>query len=577
MARTADQYSSILEQGRRQFLSPRLEATCNFLEELQAEKGGWPRYRDGPVSLHHTSLVVSALDATDHERFSVAIAQAALSWRSLVAECSEELNLGDLVDFFRILRADRESADQLVERLAQRLRDLVHDQLHQISRVNVREFSSAIAALKFADPGSTEMLSTCIDRLLPFENTERGGWPGAPNGEPSLLATTDVIQTLIALDPEKYIDPIRRGARHLNIAISDRGWQSIASNFGPFVQASMLRALGSCLALGNLETGFELDTGIAALEDAANPDGGWGPGANQPSSIEITSTCLEALVVCGETRFVPYRMASSVVAEASHRASTLERELAKTQQEVDDRVSRQSKQILEDRNSLRKENGRLKAQINSLQLESQEAQRTALDEARRTRTLEAHLSRRDFYLDSPTMSPALRLADALGPILIALFAAVLFALLSSTDLGKVSTIVQILVVMIASLATVLTTVKFFNLREAQRARSFSKSLGDYPMSGLAGSSVSSTVLEFADIASELPPSLREELTYLLASRVIDMPPVVGRSYIEDAIRKFDFPRLIHARLLHWTTVFLELEPFSRRAVIEQIRRSTLLS
>lgn len=571
MVHATDQFSSILEQERRRFLPPRIEAACQFLERLEAEKGGWPRYQEGTISLHHTSLVASALDAVDHDKFSVPIAKAALRSRSVAGAKLEELSLVDLVDFYRILRADRESNSTLVEQLAVRLHKSVDSQLISSSRLNVREFSAAIATLNFADRDSAKLLTSHIDHLLSLENAERGGWPGAPSGEPSFLATSDVIQTLAAIDAQKYADPIQRGARFLNAAITDRGWQSIAAEFGLFVQASMLRALGACESLDNV------DTGIATLEDAVNSDGGWGPGTNQPSSIEITATSLEALVICGETRFVPYRVAWSTLVSASQRVETLERELAKAQQELDDRVSRQSKQILDDRNSLRRENDRLNSQIKSLQLESQEAQRLALEEARRNRYLEALMARRDLYSEPSAASPAIRLAELLSPFVILLLTVLLIAFMAWFDIGQDSKIVQSLVGMLAVATISMIAVRAYSLRETQRTRNLSRSLSELSLSNIARSNVSSTVLEFADIASELPPPLREEFAYILADRVIEMSPNIGTSYVDDVIRKLDFPRSTRARMLHWTAAFLELEPYGRRAVIDQIRRSVLLS
>jgi hypothetical protein len=164
-----------------------------------------------------------------------------------------------------------------------------------------------------------------------------------------------------------------------------------------------------------------------------------------------------------------------------------------------------------------------------------------------------------------------------APLAITLLTTLLIILIEWAELGRYSVIIQIIMWTLAITSMSLVAIQIYGLRERQRAISRSKYLNEFSISSLSGSSISSKVLEFADIASELPPSLREELTYILANRLIEMPPSIGMSYIEDNFRRLDFPRLTRARMIHWSASFLELDPYSRRAVIDQIRRSLLLS
>ena len=91
------------------------------------------------------------------------------------------------------------------------------------------------------------------------------------------------------------------------------------------------------------------------------------------------------------------------------------------------------------------------------------------------------------------------------------------------------------------------------------------------------SAASALVLEYSDIVSEMPPSVREELTYILAGRVAEMPPSIGQQYLQKFLESLHVPPALGRRTLSWGIDFLQLDSYSRRAVIEQIRRQTLAS
>jgi hypothetical protein len=97
------------------------------------------------------------------------------------------------------------------------------------------------------------------------------------------------------------------------------------------------------------------------------------------------------------------------------------------------------------------------------------------------------------------------------------------------------------------------------------------------MGELGQSPVSSIVLSFADIARLANPRVREELIYLLSTRILDMPPHIGSEYFRDLLQRLDIPDPIRDQLLSWTTSFLSLDSFNRRLVADQLRRTALPS
>ncbi len=84
--------------------------------------------------------------------------------------------------------------------------------------------------------------------------------------------------------------------------------------------------------------------------------------------------------------------------------------------------------------------------------------------------------------------------------------------------------------------------------------------------------VTLVVREYADMASLLPATVREEITYLLSSRIADMSQDVGLRYARDSLNNLGVPPVQHERILSWIARLLALDSFARKAVLEQIRR-----
>lgn len=83
------------------------------------------------------------------------------------------------------------------------------------------------------------------------------------------------------------------------------------------------------------------------------------------------------------------------------------------------------------------------------------------------------------------------------------------------------------------------------------------------------------VLHFAEMTTAWPPSVREELTYLLSTEVVRMPPDVGARYVTEFAIRSGLPPHQVRNLTQWADVHLKMIPSERRILAEQVRRLVL--
>jgi len=558
--------ASIPRFGREQkFVIPRLQAACNFLTNLRLEDGGWPQYQGGKISPYHTFLVVSALAGVDHDAYATRIASAALRMRSEFENNLSKLDMGDLANFLRILLTESQPDQSSITKVSTELSNRIESQAERPQDVRVREFANSLAALSWAG-SQNAVLKKYAQQLLALENAKTGGWPGAPNGTTSLVATAEVVEALHCLDKDHYRDQIYRGLRVLETAIKKNGWNLGGVGSDVFTHATVLRVLATCNPLNN----EMIETGVLALEAiSANDSCGWGPGPGEASTIEATAAVVRAQIAAEENLFVPYRVAATRVADASAKVAGLESELAKVRQELDHRVSREANRILDDRNRLRKENEQLRDEVKRLEFQSQEAQREALEQSRRSTSL-INLLAREKGLSLGLSSGIQNAIQQLIPLVLAGLATMFYTGSFSRIFGPRSTLIfYINLIALAALGYFFNMYSLFVRRSTLRRQLRTVELPT--------SAVSASVLEYSDIVSDLPPAVREELTYTLAGRISEMPPSLGEEYLQKFLDNLDIPSYFRRRVLSWGRDFLRLDSYSRRAVVEQIRRQTLAS
>jgi hypothetical protein len=279
---------------QQKFLTPLLMSACAFLEE-QRERGIWGEFQDGPSGLYYSWLAIAALrstypeDSEEARALRLRTATIELKAKSMVCDKFELLSMRDTSLFLDILGEQNEPDHAYVERLLDHLEKHFRFALEHPQRVRVRDFAPALVAL-FEGQGKTVLVQECIEYLRRIEKEKEGGWPAGAGGDPSIVATTYVLEALRTIDSRRSTDAIRRGERFLEGKIADEGWQQIGVGDDNFTRARVLQVLATSA------TRDVVESGIVALRSAANVDG-WGLGPQQPTTVEATASALLALVV----------------------------------------------------------------------------------------------------------------------------------------------------------------------------------------------------------------------------------------------------------------------------------------
>jgi hypothetical protein len=353
------------------------------------------------------------------------------------------------------------------------------------------------------------------------------------------------------------------------------GWQRIALGEDVFAQATVLRVLARCAAPDTI------DAGITALKSAANQDG-WGPGPRQSTTIEATATVLLALAACGENRFVPYRIATARLTAAIETREALQSELATLRQDLARQVTTESGKILADRDKWRSEAQQQLRRIDELEDALRTAQRDALEQTRRAQELLHQLARREtssFMHPPPAIgwAPRASISVVLVALMVSVFGtSVLFYGVGSIRINILGLEIPSRVIGLSTVAAGMLVFVTFLIQQVILLR-WDRVLrvGDISLRVQRSQEpVTFMVGEYSDIASIMPPVIREELNYLLFSRIADMPKDVGLRFARDTLDRLGVPESYNERILVWIANFLQMDSFERRAVVEQIRRQS---
>jgi hypothetical protein len=557
--------------NQQKFLTPLLSSACAFLEE-QRERGIWGEFQEGPSGLYYSWLAIAALrstypeDSEEARALRLRTATIELKAKSMVCDKLEMLNMRDTSLFLDILGEQNEPDHAYVERLVDHLEKHLLFALEHPQRVRVRDFAPALVALSEGH-GKTRLVQECIEYLRRIEKEKEGGWPAGVGGEPSIVATTYVLEALRAIDPHGSMDAIRRGERFLEGKVANEGWQQIGVGEDNFTRARVLQVLATSAAQDVVESG------VVALRSAANVDG-WGLGPQQPTTVEATASALLALAACGENRFVPYRTAAAQLTEVIHERDALRSEVEKLQRDFRRQVVNESDKILADRDKWKTDAQALKRKADQLEKELRDTQREAYEEGIRLQRL----------LRTTRMGTGIR---SEFPIQLLLF--LIFTLSLPTLTGivtyffkdvvikafgfELSFLTMGLVITEVLMASIIAFLVMFYFVQRQRRLLYSRrDFAHASWADWASEPVTSAVFEFADLMSQVPVEIREEINYSLLNHIVDMPRDVGFQFVQDFLERLKIPSRVNDMMRSWILRFLESDPFSRRAIAEQIRR-----
>jgi hypothetical protein len=305
------------------FLPPHLLQACNFLISNETRDGGWPALPGTEISLYHTALVAHVLSGAQLSTYETHIARANYCARERFGRNIGSLEMLDLSYLLQVSCAEGTPDREWVDQLAKNLISKVQNAMRQSQKIKIRDFSVALLALDQTGETASQIVQDGLKLLQEFEIPGTGSWRYAAGGNSSIIVSAFVLRAFKQLDPQGLAAVIRRSTNYLQSAIAERGWDRIGTRDGDvFAQAIVLRALA------NSGTPRVIEEGVTHIEALMNPTGGWGASPGEPSGIETTALAIDALVSCGENKFVSYRSTEAKVAEFAERCAGLQKQLS---------------------------------------------------------------------------------------------------------------------------------------------------------------------------------------------------------------------------------------------------------
>jgi hypothetical protein len=621
---------SPLESER--FLPPLLERACQFLTD---SRDVWCKPSALYYANLSLSALRAMYPEVSEQFASIQYQLAAfeLGVKEAFIDRISNLDADTLIELLKLLSSQTVPDQQLIDSITNELIKHIQRQLAQQPwSIHFRRVAQALMVLQSTSGLSRELAMGWLQLIARSERREGGGWPAAMDGEVSVVATAQIIQALDAVDPIGSADIINRGVQYLETRVEKDGWRRLGNGDDVFAQANVLQVLAnhssstiidagiSSLKAAANQNGWGVAphssstvemTSMALLALAACGENRFVPyrtAHNRLVEVTIRAEKLEAdlsQLKQGITRQIAQQSGAILADRDKWRSEAKQHE--RTIAELQQALHAAEREALEQYRGTRE----LAREFSRTQLPPRERFGMANGVAQIFELLflgvalvcgvginDGVVSMFGLQIDAKWISaplgfPALlRLATTL-PIFdkfiaqMAYFEAVYFGLcailvvisfVGFVDSNSASVVAELFSIKVSNrvlfglaaeslaLAAVIRMYLIWRQRRQTRLIEFQVSTRD------TGASLPSFVLDYFNIAMEIPGPVREELGFLLVSRIVDMPRDVGMVYAADILRRLDVRSGLRDRFLSWTGAFLSLDAASRRAVSEQINR-----
>ncbi|HYW73353.1 MAG TPA: hypothetical protein VE961_20190, partial [Pyrinomonadaceae bacterium] len=526
------------------------------------------------------------------------IAGAATFIRESKGAMVEQLPLKDVCDLIAIARAEQRPHDEIYQQKLLKAFQAIYQKIEDSNDdLPVSDLSYALIVLSESPQPDSEIIKLWSQQLMKLQLVS-GSWPAAAGAEVgSLIATSMAVRALTHVTTEQALEICQRGVKYLHKCIdSDNGWQNLGSGNDTYSQAVVLRSLAE---VPTVNYGI-IQAGIDTLLSRKNEDGSWGTGLGEPGNVEITSLSLLALVVAGENRFVPARLAKAALTEVQFQLTQATEERDKLSQDFARRIQDECGGVVTERNTLLKQNADLQQQLQKSETDIQQFKDMQLSFDLRRRDLELEMDRvreRSFLLSRRVSTP--RIGTAIIDALVDYVdeASTTEKLLASLSLGVIAALIfsirgiwqwplpwtKVLVFLVFAVIILVPVLFWTNIR---RIRLSGQRPAFNPVSAYDPLELSADTLTrnpsqlmllrrmYLEMSQDWRPDVREELAYRLPS-LVDMPEDLGNRYVEELVYRLGLGPSDRARLETWSRYVTRLDLTERRLLFEQIRRTFL--
>ncbi|WP_286253819.1 prenyltransferase/squalene oxidase repeat-containing protein [Streptomyces graminofaciens] len=558
--------------GREESFIPRiLRNSVRYLTNARDSHRGWPPYPGLPSDLHCSCVAIEALRAIsdDDDTYEVPIAEAASFIRDEYGGKASGGSIEELLDLMTVSISEEDKNSEYASALHQQFQAAFH-----AANSGNRTLSTQILsrALYISTQWSNEdqLSLSLLSLVLKRQRAQTGAWSQIEGSdEDSISATAWAVRAISKISTKESNGATSNGLQYIKSQLVDRGWEGACAGGGLLTTAVVLRAVSAVDLRDDLDL---VDSGVEYLRSQINPDGGWGGGTGEVSSVEHTAAAVVALAESGENKFVPVRITRETVNALQSQVAEIASERDSLTEDFEGRILEHCGRVKRERDDFRK------------RVRQAEARASELEEA--VAQLQRGIAERDHERLSlmSTIRPA-QLMNRRGisrserllciPIFILLGVTVAAPyVLKSTEIAAIVSSVSIL-------ALVLLFLYWFR-RVTYRRNSFlvdrlmaEQLLFEPSLKPHRRVQLDILLDSFRYATEDFPPSIREELVYRLLRDGVDIPQDIGSRYIRELMLDLHIPPRRSQGLEAWLERVMSLDPDNRRILFSQLRRAIL--
>ena len=542
-----EEWHHIIASREGTFVSPIMEKAAQYLRNARNEEGGWGYYKGLPTDIHASSLAIEALRINKGRELETSAEDAAVHIKTIISCNLDTLGIQQIVDLLNILSGTKPRDSELESKVVARLKDLRHDAGWGEPEPSITLSCGVILAfLKLENPPQ-DVIKQWVDYLAQCQRSDDGGWGATPNSKSAIIPTSRALRVLNCFSDKSLAETRSASIEFFRNYFQTKDWNELGDTF---TISTVLRALSEIE-----EFSFEIvQAGIGSLYERVNSDGGWGPVKGEPSNIEHTALSMIALSSVGENKFVPSRLVNATLETAEAKIMQLRNERDRLLEDVDQRVQKELKNIIYERNELQKKVDHYKEEVSHLEANVREMKFELRDVK----------AKREFIAQKSKYEPGVRWKSNINGIVIRVAFFLSAIVIIGTYFFLIGNTTLFLTTVIVSVSGLLTYL-FILWRNQLRFRRYRLELR--PERHFI-------VSKLIDLLAEWPPSKREDFLFQL-TRLTREGGEVSLDKLEDRSmylsRKYVERESQYRRLQEIMDILMRLPPSARMAVIDELR------
>jgi len=526
------------------FISPTVEKACEYLRNARNEEGDWGYYKGLPIDIHASSLAIEALRICKSPENETIAEDAVARIKTIIGKNIDTLEIQQLVNLLNILSGTELRDSELELKAVARLKDLQHNAGWGDPKPSISLSCGVILALIKLKPPPQDVIKQWVDYLAQCQHSDDGGWGATPDSKSAIIPTSHALRVLNRFSYKSLAKTRSASIEFFKSYFQTKGWSELDDTF---TISTVLRALGEIE-----EFPFEIiQQGIYSLYERVNPDGGWGAVKGEPSNVEHTALSLLALSSVGENEFVPSRLVKATLETAESEIIQLQNERDKLLGGIDQRVQKEMKNVIHERNKLQQNVSSYKEKVTDLETELKNIGSKFSTLRDKYDFMASEIGHRPKYLQA---------YDYKNIVIITISTTIIVSIIAYFFLKDNIILFSVIIItlFIASLSYLRTQqIKQYRFRRRDELE--------------FGPEIKFFTREFSYLFDEWPTSKIEDFLFKLTREGTRIPSEESEAYSMYLADKYAEKRMNHMRIGDITRRFMKLPPSARMVVIDEIR------